>query len=328
MHRRGAIVALLALAAVSGANTAIGQQPEKVWRVGYLTLGSIATGKRYRDTFVKAMRDLGYVEGRNLVVEWRFADGKFERLPEYAAELVRLNVDALVAVASGAIGAAQRATRTIPIVMATTGDPVASGFVKSLSRPGGNITGLSSLGGDTGGKLLDVLLSAIGKPSRVAVLVTPTSTTYKLIRDDIQREAHHAGVDTLVLEVSTPDEIDQAFATIAKERVGSVIVGSAPLFSVHNQRIVDLALKYRISSIFGDRMYVETGGLMSYGVDRTINYVRTADYVDRIFKGAKPADLPVEQPALLELVINLATASKLGLAIPQAVLLRANEVIR
>ncbi len=328
MNRRDAVVALIALGAATGSPTSAGQQQGKVWHVGFLSLSSASLSTRNSDAFLKAMRELGYVEGKNLVVEWRFADGNFERLAGQAADLVRLKVDVIVAVASAAIGTAQKATSTIPIVMATTGDPVGSGFVKSLARPGGNITGLSNMGGDTGAKLFDLLLSVVPKLPRVALLVTPTSTTYRAITESVQSATQKAGVKILVVEASTPQEIENAFATMVRENAGAVIVGSAPFFGLQRQQIVDLALKHRMPSMFGNRDYVEAGGLMGYGGTRTENYVRSATYVDKILKGAKPGDLPVEQPALFELVVNLKTAKALGLTIPQTILLRADEVIQ
>jgi putative ABC transport system substrate-binding protein len=273
------------------------------------------------------MRDLGYVEGKNLIVEWRFADGKFERLPGQAAELVRLKVDVIVAVASPAIGAAQKATTTIPIVMATTGDPVGSGFVKSLARPGGNITGLSNMSGDIGPKLLDVLHSVVPKLSLVAVLVTPTSTTYRAISESVRAAAQKAGIKTLVAEASSPQEVESAFSLMARENADAVIVGASTFFTLQKQQVAELALKYRIPSMFGNPGNVEAGGLMSYGYKPTENYLRSANYVDKILKGAKPGDLPVEQPVTLELVVNLKTAKTLGLTIPQTILLRADEII-
>ena len=245
-------------------------------------------------------------------------------MPALAAELVQLKVDVIVAVASPAISAAQKATATIPIVMATTGDPVSSGFVKSLARPGGNITGLSNMGGDTGAKDVDLLLSVVPKLARIGVLVSPTSTTYRAISESVKAGAQKAGVKTLVAEVSTPEEIERAFAMMARENVGAVIVGAAPFFSLRRPQLAELAIRYRMPSIFGNRAYVGAGGLMSYGQ----NYLRAASYVDKIFKGAKPGDLPVEQPITLELVINLKTANALGLTIPQTLLLRADEVIQ
>ena len=248
-------------------------------------------------------------------------------MPGLAADLVQLKVDVIVAVASAAIGAAQKATTTIPIVMATTGDPVGSGFVKSLARPGGNITGLSNMGGDTGAKLLDLLLSVVPTLSRVGVLVTPTSTTYRAISESIQGAAQKAGVKTVVAEVSTPQEIENAFSMMARENAGAVIVGAAPFFTLQKQQIAELALKYRLPSMFGNRATVEAGGLMGYGGASTDNYLRSATYVDKILKGAKPGDLPVEQPTQFELVVNLKTAKAIGITIPQSILLRADEVI-
>ena len=328
MNRRHAIVALVALGAAAGSRASLAQQLGKVWRVGFLSLSSASLTSPTSDAFLKGMRDLGYVEGKNLVVEWRFADGSFERLPDLAADLVRLKVDVIVAAASAAIGAAQKATTTIPIVMATTGDPVGSGFVKSLARPGGNITGLSNMGGETGGKLVELLLSVAPQLSRVGVLVTPTSTTYRAISESVQGAAQSAGVKTLVVEASTPQEIENAFAMMARGNAGAVIVGAAPFFSLRRRQIAELAIRYRMPSIFGSRAYVEAGGLMSYGQKPAENFLRAASYVDKIFKGAKPSDLPVEQPVALELLINLKTAKALGLTIPQTILLRADELIR
>jgi len=328
MNRRESIIAFVALGAVAGSIASFAQQQGKVWRVGFLSLYSASEIVQNTAAFLKALRELGYIEGRNLVVEWRFAEGSFERLPDLAADLVQLKVDVIVAVASAAISAAKNATSTIPIVMATTGDPVGSGFVKSLARPGGNITGLSNLGGDTGAKLLDLLLTAVPKVSRVGVLVTPTSTTYRAISESIQAGAQNTNVNVLIAEARTPQEIETAFAMMAGESAGSVIVGAAPLFALHRAQIAQLAIKYKMPSIFGNRAYVEAGGLMSYGYKLTENYLRAASYVDKILKGAKPGDLPVEQPTTLELVINLKTARALGLTIPQSILLRADEVIQ
>ena len=328
MDRRRAVIAFVAFGALARSDRLSAQQPSKVWRIGFLTLSSAAESVIGTETFRKGMRDLGYVEGRNLALEWRYADGSFERLSGMATELVHLKVDVIVAVASAAIGAAQKATTTIPIVMATTGDPVGSGFVKSLSRPGGNITGLSNMGGDIGAKHFDLLLTVIPKASLVAILVTPTSTTSPAITKSISGAAEKAGVPILVARVSNEQEIESAFATMARERASALIVGAAPLFSVRRKQIVDLALKYRIPSIFGNRTYVEAGGMMGYGSSTTGNYARSAIYVDKILRGANPGDLPVEQPAQLELVVNLKTAKALGVSIPQTILLRADEVIR
>ena len=274
------------------------------------------------------MRELGYVEGKNLIVEWRSADGELERLPGLAAELVQLKMDVIVAVASPAIGAAQKATTTIPIVMAITGDPVGSGFVKSLAHPGGNITGLSNMGGDTGPKLFDLLLSVLPKLSRVGVLVTPTSTTYRTILESIEAAAQKTGVKTLVAEASSSQEIDNAFSMMVQEKADAVIVGNSSFFTQQRRQIAELALKYQVPSMFAIRANVEAGGLISYGQNIANDFQRSATYVDKILKGAKPGDLPVEQPVSFELVVNLKTANALGLTIPQALLLRADEVIQ
>ena len=327
MNRRDTVLALVALGAAAGPVASLAQHQGKVWRIGFLSLAPASLNPANSDAFLKGMRELGYVEGKNLVVEWRFADGDFARLPGMAADLVRLKVDVIVAVASAAIGAAQKATTTIPIVMATTGDPVGSGFVKSLARPGGNITGLSNLGGDIGPKLFDLLHSVVPKLSRVGLLVTPTSTSYRAILDSVQATAQKAGVRTLVAEASTPQELENAFAMMAREKAGAVIVGAAPFFGLHRPQISELALKYRMPSIFGNRAYVDAGGLMSYGYKATDNYQRAATYVDKILKGAKPGDLPVEQPVTLEFVVNLKTAKALGLTIPPSIMLRADDVI-
>jgi len=328
MNRRESIIAIVALGAAAGPLASVAQQLGKVWRVGFLSLSSASESAQDTAAFLHALRKLGYIEGKNLDVEWRFAEGSFERLTGLAAELVQLKVDIIVAVASGAISAAKNATGTIPIVMATTGDPVGSGFVKSLGRPGGNITGLSNMGGDTGAKLFDLLLTVVPKLSRVGVLVTPTSTTYRAISESVQAGSRNTRVKVLIAEARTPLEIEMAFATMAGEDAGAVIVGAAPLFAFHRNQIAQLAIKYKMPSIFGNRAYVEAGGLMSYGYQRTENYLRAARYVDRILKGAIPAEMPVEQPTKLELVINLGTAKALGLTIPQSLLQRADEVIQ
>ncbi len=325
MNRRDAVVALVALGAATASRASLAQPQGKVWRVGILSPTSASLSSPNTGAFLKGMRDLGYVEGRNLVVERRFADGKLERLPGLAAELVQLKVDVIVTAGSPAISAAQKATTTIPIVMTITGDPVGSGFVKTLARPGGNITGLSNMGGDTGAKLFELLRSAVPKLSRIAML-TP-SATYGAISKSVQAAAQQAGVKTLVAEASTPQEIGNAFSMMVREKADAVIVGSPSVFAQQHRQIAELALKYRMPSLFQDRVTVENGGLISYGQKFTDFYERSATYVDKIFKGAKPGDLPVEQPVSFELVVNLKTAKALGLTIPQTILVRADEVI-
>jgi len=326
-NRRKLLVTLgagaLAFAAPPGS---FGQQQGKVWRVGVLSPTSASLSSPNTGAFLKGMRELGYVEGKNLVIEWRFADGKLERLPDLAAELVQLKVDIIVTAGATAISAAQKATTTIPIVMASTGDPVGSGFVKSLARPGGNITGLSNMAGDIAAKFIDLLRSVVPKLSRVAML-TP-STTYGELSKSVQAAAQKAGVKTLVAEASTPQEIENAFSMMVREKADAVFVGSPTVFAQQHRQIAELALKYRMPSLFQDRVTVEAGGLMSYGQKLTDSYQRSATYVDKILKGAKPGDLPVEQPVSFELVVNLKTAKALGLTIPQSLLLRADEVIQ
>jgi len=328
MNNRRKLLATLGAGALTFAAPpgSFGQQQGKVWRVGFLSPTSASFSPPYTDAFLKGMRELGYVEGRNLVVERRFANGKLERLPGLAAELVQLKVDVIVTGGSPAISAVQKATTTIPIVMTSAGDPVGSGFVKSLARPGGNITGLSVMSGDTSAKLLELLRSVVPKLSRVAML-TP-STTYGPLSKGVQAAAQKAGVKTLMAEASTPQEIENAFSMMGREKADAVIVGSPTTFAQQHRQIAELALKYRMPSMFQDRVYVEAGGFMSYGQKFTENYLRAATYVDKILKGAKPGDLPVEQPVSFELVVNLKTAKALGLTIPQSVLARADEVIQ
>ena len=328
MNRRRDLIIALGASALVAPLGSFAQQQAKVWRVGFLSGSPASVSSPNTAAFLKGMGELGYIEGKNLVVEWRFADGNFERLPGLAADLVQSKVDVIVAVASPAIGAAQRATTTIPIVMATTGDPVGSGFVKSLARPGGNITGFSNMGGDIGPKLFDLLRSVVPKLSRVAVLVSPTSTTYRTISESVQDAAQQAGVKTLVVEASSPQEVENAFSMMARENADAVIVGASTFFSLQKRQVAELALKFRMPSMFGNPANVEAGGLMSYGYRVADNYQRSATYVDKILKGAKPGDLPVEQPVTLELVVNLKTANALGLTIPQSLLVRADEVIQ
>jgi putative tryptophan/tyrosine transport system substrate-binding protein len=328
MNKREFLVAVVVLGAAARPIPSFAQQQGRVWRVGFLSSVSASSSSQNTDAFLKGMRELGYVEGKNLVIQWRFADGKLERLPGLAADLVQLKMDVIVAAASPSIGAAQQATTKIPIVMATTGDPVGSGFVKSLARPGGNITGLSSMSGDLGPKLFDLLHSTVPELHRVAVLVTPTSTTYREILEGVQDAAQRAGVRTLVFEASSPEEVENAFSTMSRENVDAVIVGSSSFLSQQRRQIAELALKYRMPSMFGNPAIVEAGGLMSYGYEVTDNYQRAATYVDRLFKGAKAGDMPVEQPTKLELVVNLKTAKAIGLTIPQAIMLRADVVIQ
>jgi len=305
------------------------QQPPKVWRIGYLSPRVRMDSLPYERAFLQGMSELGYVEGKNVVVEWRFADGAYERLPYLAAELLRLNVDVIVAPSSSAIRAAQQATKTTPIVFISTGDPVGSGFVASLAQPGGNITGLSNTNLDVSAKLLELLVTMVPKLSRVAVLGNPGSSTHSAILKNVRAAAlTRVGVRVLSVEARTREEIERGFARMTQEHADSVIVAADAFLNQQAQYIAPLALKRRLPSISQPRIYVEAGGLMSYGQNTAESYRHAATYVDKILKGAKPADLPVEQPTKFELVVNLKTAKALGLTIPESIRIRADEVIR
>jgi len=309
---------------------AFAQQQPKVWRIGFLAGGSRPPSleSSLYGGFPQGMRDLGYVEGSNLVIEWRFADGNFERLPGLAAELVRLKVDVIVTSATVAGLAAKKVTTTVPIVMAYSADPVRNGLVASLARPGGNITGLSGALPDITPKGLELLLTAVPSLSRVAILLNPSNPNSAVSLPSAQDSAQRAGVTLLKVEARTPEELESAFTAIVKERVGAVLVVIDAFFLTRRQQIAEFAIKNRLATIFANREYVEAGGLMSYGESVAEFMRRAATYVDKILKGAKPAELPIEQPTRFYLVINLKTAKALGLTIPQSLLLRADEVIQ
>jgi len=277
--------------------------------------------------FRQKMRELGYVEGKNLVIEWRSAEGKSDRLAALAAELVQLNVDLIVVAGNPAVAAAQKATSTIPILIGNGSDPVGSGFVASLARPGGNITGLSNIVDDISPKYLEMLISMVPKLARVAVLLDLSSTAQAKAFNNVRSAATTAKVAVLPFDARSPEGIEQAFSLMRKERVGAVIVVSGGLFVQQARQIAELAAKHRLPSISGYREYAEAGLLMSYGPSFVENYRRIAVYADKIFKGAKPRDIPVEQPTKLELIINRSTAKALGLKIPQSFLISADTVI-
>ncbi len=302
-----------------------GQQQPKVWRIGFLASGSSST--QFYEGFRQGMRELGYVEGWNCVIERRFADGNYERLPGLAAELVRLKVDVIVAGAPPSVQAAYQATNTIPIVLVAVPDPVGEGFARSLSRPGGTITGLSTLVTEVSGKHLELLRVAVPKLSRVAVLINPLNASDALILEQINGAAYTTGVKVLPVEASTASQIEAGFAAMTRARTGALIVSPDDFFDVQRNQIATLAIKNRLPTIFSNREMTEAGGLMSYGQNLAEHYRRAATYVDKILKGAKPGDLPVEQPALLEMVINRKTAKALGLTISPELLLRADKVI-
>jgi len=320
------VLAALFLAAISLAQ---GQQPAKVYRIGLLSARSSSSDSTRTEAFRQGLRELGYVEGKNIIIEYRYAEGKFERLPDLAAELVRLNVDVILALGVPPTRAAKQVTTTIPIVMGGGSDPVRAGLVASFARPGGNITGLSDLNVDLITKRLELLKEVVPKTSHVAVLLNPGNPTNPLQLKETRAAAPALGVTLLILEIKGAEDFDRAFATMRQERVGALLVFSDPMFGFHQKRIADLAVKSRLPAMCGNRYYAEAGSLMSYGTANPDDqYRRSAIYVDKILKGAKPGELPVERPTKLELVINLKTAKQIGLTIPPNVLARADRVIR
>src|SRR5438046_354911 len=327
MDRRDTVLALLALGAAPFAAEA--QQATKVARIGYLATNP-ATSPRPREGFLQGLRDLGYVEGRNLVIEYRTAEGKWDRFPALAAELVALKVDVLVAANSLAVLPAKRATRTIPIVFTGAPDAVGSGFVTSLARPGGNVTGLSALTPELVGKCLEHLNQAVPGASRVAVLWHPGAYGERMEKDMLKEAdvaARALGVRLQVGEARGPADFDRAFSDMTKARAGALTVLTSGLFFNERSRLVALAAKSRLPAVYPWREAVDAGGLMAYGANHADLYRRAATYVDKILKGAKPGDLPVEQPTKFDLVINLKTAKALGLTIPPSLLGRADQVM-
>ena len=299
------------------------QQP-KIPRLGFLVPGSSTTFSARIEALRQGLRDLGYVEGKDILIEYRYAEGKLERLPNLAAELIRLKLDLIVAAGSEATAAAKNATKEIPIVMTNGGDVVRLGFVKSLARPGGNITGLISNPAELLGKRVELLKEAVPKANRVAILFNP-ETRVDPANKELKATAHALGLKLQILEVRTPDDLDDAFRATAKERADALMVRSGAFVNFHQKRIAELAIKSRLPSMYNN---VDAGFLMSYETNRLDSYRRAATYIDKILKGAKPADLPVEQPTKFELVINLKTAKQIGLTIPPNVLARADKVIK
>ena len=304
------------------------QAPAKVHRIGFLSPRSPTDNPHLLEAFRQGLRELGYVEGQNIAIEYRFGEGRPERLPALAADLVRLKVDVIVTGAPPAPEAAKQATSTIPIVFAVTGDPVAQGLVASLARPGGNITGLANLAQEVVGKQLELLKEVAPKVSRVAVLQNPSNHAHPFVLRQAEGAARALGLQLHIVQARTPAEIDAAFAAMRSQRAGGVLVLRDSLFSAQRTQIPALAAKSRLPAVYGLREEAEAGGLMAYGANVLLMYRRAATYVDKILKGAKPADLPVEQPTKFELVVNLKTAKALGLTIPQSILVRADEVFR
>ena len=315
---------------LAGPRAVEAQRVAKVYRIGLLggSPPNSPGGRRAWEGFFQGMRELGYVEGQNILVEGRFYGDHTERLPALAAELVQLKVDVIVAGAAPAPEAAQRATSTIPIVMATHTDPIGSGLVANLAKPGKNVTGVSTLGPELVGKRLQLLKEVIPGISRVAVLSNPTDTAQASLLREAQVAAQSLKVRLQVLEARAPSDFTGAFSTMTKERAGGVIILTSSMFYDQRTRIAELAARSRLPAIYSVKDYAEAGGLMAYGVNLGESFRRAATYVHKILKGARPADLPVEQPTKFDLVINLKAAKALGLTIPPSLLQRADEVIQ
>ena len=317
------VVVLLALGVIADA-----QQPTKIPRIGYLATAPASAITARVKAFRQGLRELGYVEGKNIVIEQRYAEDKLDRLSALAAELVSLKVDIIVTGGPSPTRAAKEATTTIPIVMTQVGDPVANGFVVSLARPGGNITGLSTLAPEIGGKRLELLNETIPKLSRVAVFGTSTNPETAQSLREVDLAAGALKVKLQYLDILDPKDIGTAFQAAGKGRADAVLLLNSSLFISYRTRIAELAAKSRLPGIYNQTNFVEAGGLMSYGVNRNDLNRRAATYVDKILKGAKPADLPVEQPIKFELIINLKAVKQIGLTIPPNVLVRADRVIK
>jgi putative ABC transport system substrate-binding protein len=314
---------LTSLAGALAGPLAAGAQAGKIYRIG--VLANVSGGAW--GAFIQGLRDLGYVEGQNITIEFRSSEGRYERLPDLAAELVRLKVDVIVAPANENVVVARQATRTIPIIMAGSFDPVESGLVASLARPGGNVTGLSFRAPEIEGKRLELLKEIAPRVSRVAVLSNPTNRAIHSSLAEVEVAARSLGVQVQILEARGPDEFQGAFAAMTRERAGALLVFPDGMFLLHRTRIADLAAKSRLPAMYGVREFVDAGGLVSYAPSLRDNLRRAATYVDKILKGAKPGDLPVEQPTKFDLIINLKTARALGLAITPSLLARADQVI-
>jgi len=321
---RSTFIRSLAAGLLAAPLATLAQQPAKLRRIGVLANENNPPWEGFR----RGLRDLGYVDGGNVTIEWRYSDARIERFPVFALELVQSKVDIIVASSTPAIRAAKQATSTIPIVMANSAYPDKSGLVESLARPGGNVTGLTNVGPELMGKSFQVLKEVAPQVSRVAVLFNPANPVEALALKDVQAAAAGAGIDIHATEVHALDEYAAAFASIDSSRADALFAFGNPGNFRNRQLIADFALQRRLPSLYQERLFVESGGLVSYAPSYIEMFARAATFVDRILKGAKPADLPVEQPAKFELVINLKTAKALGLTIPQPLLLRTDEVIQ
>ena len=302
------------------------QQPAKVPRIGFLRFGSASANVGRVEALRAGLRELGYVEGKNIAIEFRWAD-TIEQLPEHAAELVRMNVDLVFAMSSTEVEAVRQATTTIPIVFSTHADPVGLGHVASLARPGGNITGLTNILSDIVAKELEILKEAVPRSRQIGVLFVPTVPSHRPSVEALETAGARLGVQLVMVPVRTVEDFDAAFATLAQQKADGFLVPAVPLMLTNRERLTELGLAHRLPGMFGTREHVEAGSLMSYGANLNHLTRRAATYIDKILKGTKPADLPVEQPTTFELVINLKTAKALDLTLPPTLLGRADEVI-
>jgi putative ABC transport system substrate-binding protein len=326
--RTAGIIFALALGVLAAPLAADAQPPAKVPQVGFLGGSSPSTLATYIEAFRQGLRELGYLEGRTIVIEYRYAEGRDDRLPDLAAELVRLKVDVIVTAGNAATQAAKNATRTIPIVMALVADPVVTGFIHSLARPGSNITGVTTLSLELIGKQMELLKEIVPELSRLAVLWNPASPAQVRALKGIETAARTLGVEVQFVEARGVSELDKAFAEMTRKRPGALTALSNPMFDSQQGQIAEFSAQNRLPAVYSKTAFAEAGGLLSYGARFPDLFRRAAGYVDKILKGTKPADLPVEQPTKFELVINLKTAKALGLTIPPSLLVRADKVIQ
>jgi putative tryptophan/tyrosine transport system substrate-binding protein len=326
MTRRD-LIALLGSTAAAWPVGVRAQQPGKVWRIGFLSGTSRSATSGLYDAFVQGMREHGYVDGKDYAIEWRSAEENYERIPEIAAEFVRLKVDVIVTALGAALPTLKRTITAIPIVMAFSTDPVGNGLVASLARPGGNMTGQAGSSDDSSPKQLELLATVVPNKSRMGLLGNPSNTNYSPLLKSAQDAARKAGLSLMPIDARDPEEIERAFAAFAKDGVPAVIVAGDAVFFGQRRRMAELALAHRLATMFPQREYAVAGGLMSYGENLADFFRRSASYVDKIFKGAKPGDLPIEQPTKFKLVINRKTADALGVTIPPQLYIFADEVI-
>ena len=329
MSRRRQILIALGSGALIAPYASLAQQNNKIRRIGFLVAAARppSIDAHYMGAFVRGLRDLGYVEGKNFAIEWRFADGNYQRLPVLAGELISMNVDVLMTGGTAANSALQKATTTIPIVNATMSDPVGNGFAKSLTHPGGNITGLALATTDMSPKHVELLRLIVPKLTSLGVLVNLGNSAHPAVAKSITTNAQRLGIKVRILDARNADGLTRNFSIMKQERTEAVIAVVDAFFISQRREIAELALKNNLPSMFSAQEHVEAGGLMSYGQNLADHYRRAAAYVDKIFKGAKPGNLPIEQPAVFSLTINSKTAKALGLEIPQELLLRADKVI-